>query len=63
MLLVDIGQLHGFTAFKGTAIGLIESHNEAEEGGFTNTVGADYTDDTCGRQREVEVGVEHFLAK
>ena len=55
MLLVDIADLHGLTDLEGARVGLFQAHDEAEQGGFTCTVGPDDTHDAALRQAEVEV--------
>ena len=63
MLLVHVGQFHRFAARKGAVVGLVEAHDEAEQGGFAHAVRTNDADDAGGRQGEVEVGVEHLVAE
>ena len=63
MLLVDVAQFDGFAHFKLAAIGLFESHDEAEERGLAGAVGSNHTDNAVGGQHEVEVGEKHFVAE
>ena len=63
MLLVHIGQLDRRAHAERTARGLLEPHDHAEEGRLAHTVGADDAHDAGGRQREVQVLVEHAVAE
>ena len=63
VLLVNVGQLNRFTHFERTCIGLIKSHNKAEERSLTHTIRTDYADNACRGKREVEVFVKHLITK
>ena len=40
-MLIHIPQLDSFTYLEAAAIGLLQAHDEAEEGGFARTIGTD----------------------
>ena len=63
MLLVHVGHLDGFAHLKLARIGLLQAHNQAEQGGLTGAVWTDNAHDAVRRQHEVEVIEEQFLAK
>ena len=63
MLLIHVGELHGLTHLEGSLIGLVEAHDETEEGGLTRTVGADNTYNAVGRKHEIEVLIEQLVAE
>jgi len=63
VLLVYVGQFHGLAHLECAAVGLLEAHDEAEEGGLACAVRADNAHDAVGRKHEVEVGKEHLLAE
>ena len=60
MLLIDVRKFHRFTHFKGSGIRLFEFHNEAEECSLTSSVRTNHTNNTVGREHEVEV-IEQLL--
>ena len=61
-MLVHVGQFYRFSHLERSAERLFNSHDESEQGGFTHAVGADYADDTGGRQRKVQVLVQQSVA-
>ncbi len=63
MLLVDIGQLHGLAHLEGALVGLVEPHDEAEQGGLAHAIGTYHAYDASRGQAEVEVAVKHLVAK
>ena len=63
VLLVYVGQLDRRPDAEGSRRGLLEPHNHPEEGRLARTVGADDADDAGGRQREVQMLVEHAVAE
>ena len=63
MLLIHIGQLHGLAHLEGSAIGLFQAHDHAEERGLACAVRTDHAHNAVRRQHEVEVVEEHLLAK
>ena len=60
--LVDIRQLHRFAHLERTSIGLLQSHNHAEEGGLSCSVRTNDAHNAVGRKREFEVLDEHLIA-
>ena len=63
VLLVHIGKLHGLTHLEVAAVGLLQSHDEAEEGSLSGSVRTDDTHDAVRRKHEVEVIEEHLLSE
>ena len=63
VLLIHVGHLHGFAHFEFTAVGLLQSHDESEQGSLSGAVGTDDAYDTIGWQHEVKVIKEQFVAK
>ena len=63
MVLVDVGNLHRLAHFKGTLVGVFQSHDEFEEGSFSGTVRTDHADNAVRRQHEVEVVKQHLVAE
>ena len=63
MLLVDIDRLDRLTNLKYAAVGLLQSHNQAEKGGLAGAVGADDAHDAVGRQHEVQVVKQQLVAQ
>ena len=57
-VLVDIHLAH----LKGATIGLLQAHDESEQGGLTRAVGANDTDDAIGREHEIQVVKQEFVA-
>ena len=55
MLLIDIADLHGVTDFESAGVGLLETHDETEQGGLSSAIGTDDTHDAALRQAEVEI--------
>ena len=63
MLLIHVGQFDRLTDSESSRSRLFESHDHPEEGSLARTVGADHTDDTGRRQREVQSLVQHPVAE
>ena len=61
--LVHITHLHGRADSKITRIRLIQSHDQAEQGRLTRSVGTDHANDTRRGQFEVEVFIKQFVPK
>ena len=62
VLLVDVADFDGLADLEGSGVGLLQPHDEAEEGGLAAAVGAYDADDAGRRQAEGEVLVEQFVA-
>ena len=63
VLLINVAHLDGLAYLEVAAVGLLQAHNEAEEGGFAGAVGPDDAHDAVGRQVEVEVLEKQFVAE
>ena len=63
VLLIHVGQFDRLTDSESSRSRLFESHDHPEEGSLARTVGADHTDDTGRRQREVQSLVQHPVAE
>ena len=63
MLLVHIHSFYRFTHLKHTAVGLLKSHNQAEQRRLAGAVGADDAHDAVRRQHEVEVVKQQLVAE
>ena len=58
MLLVYIAYLHCLAHGESTRVGLLQPHNQAEQGGLTAAVGTDNAHDARRGQREGKILVE-----
>ena len=63
VLLIDVGELDSLSHLECSSVSLLQSHDKAEEGCLTGSVGTDDAHDTVGRKIEVEVAEEHLLAE
>ena len=63
VLLVHIGQLHGRPHAERSARRRLQPHDHPEEGGLARTVGSDHAHDAGGRQRELQMLVQHPVAE
>ena len=62
MLLVDIGNLHRLPYLYISHVGLLQTHDKAEESRLSGAVRADYTHYAGGRQAEGQILEEKFVA-